>query len=104
MPAYSSSMLLCGLSLLSISLVPEGHQDIVMAIALFGEDLGDIVIALYIVSGNYHGITLLGKDDVSIVTNRRAMTACPIDLLCRQDVHHLLLRDSLHPLRRDLPH
>ena len=30
-------MLLCGLSLLSISLVPPGHPHIVMAIALFGK-------------------------------------------------------------------
>jgi len=34
---YYSSMLLCGLSLLSISLVPANHPNTVMAIALFGK-------------------------------------------------------------------
>ena len=34
---YSRSMLLCGISLLSISLVPEGQPTLVLVIALFGE-------------------------------------------------------------------
>ena len=34
---FSRSMLLCGISLLSISLVPEGQPTLVLVIALFGE-------------------------------------------------------------------
>ena len=34
---FSRSMLLCGVSLLSISLVPEGNPTLILVIALFGK-------------------------------------------------------------------
>ena len=34
---FLRSMLLCGVSLLSISLVPEGHPTVILVIALFGK-------------------------------------------------------------------